>query len=376
MLRMIVAMTALFTLVSALPAEASAAPARPGAPSCATAQPGRVHCLARYRADASTTPGLSPGDIVSAYHLGGAPTPSTTVAVVDAFDDPNAEADLAVYRAQYGLPACTTANGCFAKVNERGDTAPVPDPDPGWAVEITLDLDAVSAACPSCHILLVEADVNSNDDLGLSVDTAVRLGATVVSNSYGEDEFPGMDAEAGHYQHAGTAVVASSGDAGFTTAQYPAVFGSTIAVGGTTLTKAPKTARGWTESAWAGAGSGCSAYLGKPAWQHDKHCLTRTVADVSAVADPNTGLAIYDTYLADGWLVVGGTSLSAPLVAAMIARSGQVINDASRIYSHAADLYDPVGGSTGFCGKDYLCTGKRGYDAPTGVGSPNGLAAL
>jgi subtilase family serine protease len=385
MLRMI-SVAALLLAGIATPVAAAAAAPGPTttlsavtAPSCATPHPGQMRCLARYRpatrhAD-SPPAGLTPTDIASAYHLDGAPAPATVVAVVDAYDAPNAEADLAVYRQTYGLPACTTANGCFGKVDQRGGTA-YPDPDPGWAVEISLDIDAVSAACPSCHILLVEADSADTASLGASVDTAVQLGATVVSNSYGTDEYPDMAADAAHWQHPGTSVVASSGDYGFTTASFPAVLGSTIAVGGTTLTRAPNTARGWTESAWSGAGSGCSAYVAKPPRQHDKHCLKRTVADVSAVADPDTGLAAYDTYQLGGWLVVGGTSLSAPLVAAMIARSGHIIPDPSRIYSHAANLFDPVGGSNGFCGHDYLCTGKRGYDAPTGMGSPNGLAAL
>jgi subtilase family serine protease len=188
-----------------------------------------------------------------------------------------------------------------------------------------------------------------------------------------------MDAYAAHYVHPGTSIVASSGDYGFGPASFPAVLGNVISVGGTTLTKAPTTTRGWTEQAWAGASSACSAYIAKPAWQKDKHCSMRTVADVSAVADPNTGLAIYDTFgLGDnnGWLVVGGTSLSSPLIAAMITRSGHEIDDAGYIYAHTSALYDPVGGSNGYCDNDYLCTGKKGYDAPTGAGSPHGLGAL
>ena len=358
------------------PADASPSFGPLTAPSCATAHPGAMHCLARYRTTDGVPSGLSPTDIADAYHLDGAPAPATVVAIVDAYDDPNAEADLAVYRQTYGLPPCTTANGCFAKVNQQGATTPLPDPDPGWATEISLDVDAVSAACPSCHILLVEADTADTGSLGASVDTAVRLGAAVVSNSYGTGEYPQMDADQAHWQHPGTSIVASSGDGGFTTASFPAVLSSTIAVGGTTLTKAPQTARGWTEAAWAGAGSGCSAYIDKPSWQHDKHCLKRTVADVSAVADPETGLAVYDSFEFDGWSIFGGTSLSAPLISAMIARSGHVIPDAQWIYAHPEALYDPVGGSNGFCGRDYLCTGKRGYDAPTGMGSPDGLAAL
>jgi subtilase family serine protease len=186
-----------------------------------------------------------------------------------------------------------------------------------------------------------------------------------------------------YYVHPGVPVVVSSGDYGFTTAQFPAVLQTSVAVGGTTLTAAAGTPRGWSETAWSGAGSGCSAYIPKPAWQHDNHCLMRTVADVSAVADPDTGLAIYDTfatsdYTSTGWFQVGGTSLSSPLVAAMIARAGHAArySSASSLYANQGAFTDVVGGSNGYCGKDYLCTGKPGYDAPTGLGTPNGLGGL
>jgi hypothetical protein len=363
-------------------------------PSCANTGPGRLTCMSRFRATGVRTtggrggarmatalpPGLSPADIASAYKLAAAPKPHTVVAIVDAYDNPNAEADLSVYRATFGLPACTTANECFHKVNQRGAAAPLPTGDPGWGLEISLDLDAVSAACPTCHIMLVEADSNLSPDLGTGVDTAVRLGAKVISNSFGTDEYSGMAADAKHWKHPGTSIVASAGDFGFSTAAYPAVFSSSIAVGGTTLAKSARTARGWTERAWSGSGSGCSAFIGKPAWQKDTHCLMRTVADISAVADPDTGLAMYDTYGLfpgeAGYLVAGGTSLSAPLIAAMITRSGRIIGDASWIYAHPAALNDVVGGSNGYCGGDYLCNAKRGYDAPTGMGTPHGVAGL
>lgn len=352
-----------------------------GKSGCAVVQAGRFHCFTDIARHTGALPGgLGLAEIASAYQLPAAVQPNSLVAIVDAYDNPHAEADLAVYRQTFGLPPCTTSNGCFSKVNQRGAATPLPAADPGWGVEISLDLDAVSAACPSCRILLVEADSPSMDpnDLGTSVDTAVALGAHVVSNSYGLDEFVSMTAQAPHYQHPGTSMVVSSGDNGFTTAAFPAVLTNTIAVGGTTLTRS-STARGWSEKAWAHAGSGCSAYVAKPSWQHDKHCKMRTVSDVSAVADPATGLAIYDTFGlvgGGGFLVVGGTSASAPLVAGMIARSGRTITDAQPIYANPSALFDPTGGSNGYCGGDYLCTGKPGYDAPTGVGSPAGLGAL
>ncbi|EWM13071.1 LOW QUALITY PROTEIN: peptidase S8 and S53, subtilisin, kexin, sedolisin, partial [Kutzneria sp. 744] len=303
-----------------------------------------------------------------------------TIAIVDAFDNPSAEADLGKYRQQFGLPACTTANGCFKKVNQRGAASPLPEGNPNWGVEISLDLDMVSAACPDCHILLVEANTPLTADLGAAEDTAATSGASAVSNSYGSDEYNGMDVDAKHFQHAGVAILASSGDYGFQPASFPASLANVIAVGGTTLEKADN-ARGWTETAWSRAGSGCSAWVPKPAWQHDANCGMRTVADVSAVADSDPGLAVYDTYglgAQAGWVTVGGTSASSPFIAGVIglAGDGSRLTDASSLYTHADKLFDVVGGSNGYCGDDYLCTGLQGYDAPTGVGSPNGIGAL
>jgi len=359
---------------------ASAAPAFQ--PACATTA-SAFHCFAQFRAAprsiAATPAGFGPADLHAAYRLPATGGDGQTIAIVDAFDNPNAEADLAVYRQQYGLPPCTTANGCFRKVNQRGDATPLPMPEPGWGVEIALDIDMVSAACPGCHILLVEGDVPSFEGLAAAVDTAVRLGATAVSNSYGADEFTGLTDFASHYEHPGVPILASSGDAGFGATSFPAVFDNVIAVGGTSLKKATN-ARGWTESAWAGAGSGCSAWIPKPSWQHDANCGMRTNSDVSAVADPKTGLAVYDTFglTQPGWLVVGGTSASSPFIAGVIglAGNGAQLDNPSYLYSHASALYDVTGGSNGYCGDDYLCTGLPGYDGPTGVGSPNGIGAF
>ena len=233
-----------------------------------------------------------------------------TVAVVDAFDQPTAEADLAVYRNEYGLPPCTTANGCFRKVDEDGGTS-YPGPDAGWGLEISLDLDMVSAACPSCNILLVEAATTQFSDLGTAVDTAVSLGAVAVSNSYGGPEWSSEADDDMYYNHPGVAITVATGDCGYDCApssdsvagtvqnvEYPAASQYVVAVGGTTLTH-NSSARGWTESAWGhggyGAGSGCSLYEPKPSWQKDTGCSMRTEADVSAVADPSTGVAAYDT---------------------------------------------------------------------------------
>ena len=360
--------------------------------SCAAAAPGTARCLSRWqrggarvggvpgRAVGAVAPpatGLVPADIVSAYRLDTTAGVGQTIAIVDAFDNPNAERDLKTYRATFGLSPCTTANGCFRKVNQSGGSTP-PEPDVGWGVEIALDLQAVSAACPNCRILLVEGNNNSLDSLGTAVKTAVRLGADVVSNSYGTDgEFTGvLDFGRKYYTHPGVAQVASSGDFGFTQAGFPADLGQVIAAGGTTLT--PRTNGGWTERAWGGAGSGCSAWVAKPAWQHDPNCPMRTISDVSAVAD---NYAVYDTFglgADNGWITVAGTSISAPLLAGMIGLAGNAasLDSARFIYNHRAGLKDVIGGRNGFCGGDYLCTALKGYDGPTGLGAPRGVSGL
>jgi subtilase family serine protease len=322
--------------------------------------------------------GYGPADIASAYELDQTLGAGQTIAIVDAYDNPNVERDLAAYRAAWGLSACTTANGCFRKVNQRGGSTP-PRGDPGWGVEIALDVQAVSASCPNCKILLVEADSASFKSLGKAVNAAVKLGADVVSNSYGGDEFNGMlDFAASYYTHPGVAQVAASGDFGFGPPSFPATWRNVIAIGGTSLRSS---VTGWKESAWWGAGSGCSGWIAKPSWQHDTHCPTRVIADVSAVADPETGFAVYDTYglgRYNGWIVVGGTSLSAPLLAGMIGLAGNPssLDSARYLYRHPDGLLDVVGGSNGYCGHDYLCTAKVGYDGPTGLGSPRGLSSL
>ncbi|WP_372337601.1 peptidase S8 [Streptomyces sp. MK5] len=328
---------------------------------------------------AAAPSGYGPASLQAAYNLPSAGGGSgQTVAIVDAYDDPNAEADLAVYRSQYGLPACTTANGCFSKVDQNGGTK-YPRGDSGWAEEISLDLDMVSAACPNCKILLVEASSATMTNLGTAVNTAVRLGAKFVSNSYGGGESssdPTFDTQ--YFDHPGVAITVSSGDNGYGV-EYPAASRYVTAVGGTSLRTASNS-RGWTDTVWSGAGSGCSAYDAKPAWQTDSGCARRTVADVSAVADPNTGVAVYDSYRqATGWMVFGGTSASAPLIAATYALAGSPSSGsypASFPYAHTSALYDVTSGSNGSCSGSYLCTGTSGYDGPSGLGVPNGTAAF
>jgi subtilase family serine protease len=328
--------------------------------------------LAKPRA--STPSGLFPADLHSAYGLPSTGGAGQTIAIVDAYDDPTAEADLGVYRSQFGLGSCTTANGCFRKVNQTGGTTP-PRTDAGWAEEISLDVDMASAICPNCKILLVEATSASLADLGTAVNTAASLGATQISNSYGGGEFSTETSAESYYNHPGVAITASSGDAGYGV-EFPAASRYVTAVGGTTLTRS-STARGWSETAWAGAGSGCSLYVPKPAWQHDAGCARRTVADVSAVANPSTGVAVYDSTRyqgSSGWLVFGGTSVSAPIIAGVYALAGN--QPLSFTYANSASLFDVTSGSNGSCGGSYLCTALPGYDGPTGLGTPNGAGAF
>ena len=352
---------------------------------CTVAPVGFASCMALLVTPISKiTPkvisGYYPSDLRSAYNL-----PSTsagsgqTVAIVDAYNDPNAEADLGVYRSQFGISACTTANGCFKKVNQSGGTK-YPQSNGGWSQEISLDLDMVSAICPNCHILLVEASSASLTNLGTAVNEAAKLGATEISNSYGGGESSSeISSQNAYYNHPGVVITASAGDSGYGV-EFPAASSYVTAVGGTSLTKAGN-ARGWSETVWSGTGSGCSAYISKPSWQTDNKCSRRTVADVAAVANPNTGVAVYDSYAYQGykgWLVFGGTSVASPIIASVYALAGNAasVTYGSYPYSHASSLNDVTSGSNGSCGGTYLCTGEVGYDGPTGLGTPNGVGAF
>ncbi|WP_449348173.1 S53 family peptidase [Streptomyces xanthochromogenes] len=360
-------------------------------PLCASQAAGTMHCLALERTDvkqhrgitAEAAPtGFGPADLQKAYNLPADGGSGQTVAIVDAQDDPNAESDLATYRSQYGLPACTTANGCFKKVDQNGGTN-YPTADSGWAGEISLDVDMVSAVCPQCHILLVEATSANMDDLGAAVNRAVTMGAKFVSNSYGgSEDASDTTADSQYFNHPGVAITVSSGDSGYGV-EYPAASQYVTAVGGTSL-KQDSSTRGWSESVWGtsaggeGAGAGCSAYDPKPSWQKDSGCAKRAVADVSAVADPATGLAVYDSYQANGWNVYGGTSASSPIIAGVYALAGAPAGGStpsSFPYAHTGSLNDVTTGANGSC-SDYLCKAGAGYDGPTGLGTPNGTAAF
>jgi hypothetical protein len=347
---------------------------------CGAVGLGHARCNSEVVTDAAGDPvatvtpsGFGPADLQSAYALATLSSgqgAGKTIAIVDAFDDPNAESDLGTYRSQYGLTACTTANGCFKKVNQSGGTS-YPTANKGWAEEISLDLDMASAICPKCNIVLVESTDNSFLNLATAVDQAAAQGANAISNSYGGNEYSSETTDESHYDHPGIAVTVSSGDSGYG-AEFPATSQYVTAVGGTHLVKNTST-RGWGETTWSSAGSGCSAYVGKPAWQTDSGCANRTEADVSAVADPNTGVAVYDTYGGDpGWMVFGGTSAASPIVAAFDVLVGAT--SPQYPYSHTSSYFDVTSGANkSNCGStDYLCRALAGYDGPTGWGSPNG----
>jgi hypothetical protein len=326
-----------------------------------------------------TPSGLSPADLQSAYYGGAAPAGSTkTIVIVDAYGYANAEADLNVYRSQYGLGACTTANGCFKKLDQRGGTA-YPRANTGWAQEQALDLDMASAMCPSCKIVLIQSDSATLANLAAAVNTgANQPGVVAISNSYGGGE-TGSASYVSAYSHPGIAITVSTGDSGYG-AQFPATAPGAIAVGGTNL-KRGGTTRGWTEAAWTSGGSGCSAVHAKPSWQIDPLCTNRMEADISAVADPATGVAVYGPTgqgSKAGWLVFGGTSASAPIIGGMYGAKGTgAPNASSSIYAaNAASFNDITTGTNGTCGGTYFCTTAVGYDGPTGRGTPIGTAGL
>ncbi len=382
---------------------------------------------------------LTPANLLSAYNLNGVtPSSTQTVAIVDAFDSTTIASDLQVFSNQFGLPACTEANGCFRKVNQLGKASPLPasagELERGWAQEIATDVETVHGLCPSCHILLVEAESNSNTNLYAAEQTAASLGATEISNSFGGGE-PSFDNAA--FNHPGVVIVASSGDYGYLnwfsetapeSADYPASSPHVVAVGGTRLnlnatTKAWESETVWNDGGFSGGalkgsgadGGGCSVPFAAPAWQLSLANWAsvgcggaRAVADVSADADPYTGIAVYDATETEGnrgWATIGGTSVAAPIIASVFALAGGahgVAYPARTLYENEliapASLHDVIVGSNGECLKPFekstgtsgctvaeqaqscsahaICLAGGGYDGPSGVGTPNGLLAF
>jgi subtilase family serine protease len=382
--------------IASLAGLASAGPAwglqhQPQRPVCpGPASLGSARCVAhvitneRGRPLATKSPtGYGPTQFHSAYGLPTTGTKAQTIAIVDAYDDPTIASDLNAYNSYYGITACGT--GCFTKVNQNGNAGPYPRANAGWALEIALDVETAHQTCQSCKILLVEANSNSFSDLETAVRTAARLGATEISNSYGGSEFS-SEASDTAYNQPRIAVTVSSGDNGYGT-EFPASSPYVVAVGGTTL-NLNRDGSYASESVWSGAGSGCSAYVNAQSWQTSlsNWSLTgcgsrRAVADVAADANPNTGASVYDTTKyqgRSGWFQVGGTSLSAPLIAGVYGLAGNaasVTYPASIPYGSQSNLHDVTQGSNGSCGT-IMCAAASGYDGPTGVGTPNTAAGF
>jgi hypothetical protein len=347
--------------------------------------------------------GFDPADLRSAYDIPTTGGASQTIALIDAYGYPDAESDLATYRSRYGLPACTKNNGCFEKVNEKGEQGNYPPTEPGWDGEAALDEDMASAACPECHILLVEGSGELPEDLGEAVNTAATLGATEISNSYAYPEklkaYCGTNGCARFdkdYSHPGVLILASSGDSGFEDTyseealqtNFPASSPTVVAVGGTALYKDASNARGWREEVWnepelpAGTGSGCTKFDAKPSWQTDTGCSDRTDNDVAADAAVETGVSVRIDH---HWEVYGGTSVSSPLLAGIEAHASSAMRSlgAEAFYENPGSLFDvtegfnwdPANGHSECAPEEYLCSAQVGYDGPTGLGTPDGVPA-
>jgi hypothetical protein len=400
---------------------------------------------------------LAPGELTGAYNVAGASPPASTqtIAIVDAYNDPTAEADLEHYDQQFELSPCTKTNGCFRKVNQQGNESPLPpsnsagnEPEAGWALEISTDIEVAHGVCPGCHILLVEASTAHFADLEAAETSAVSLGATEITNSWGGPECEGKGEscieESQAFDHPGVVITVAAGDRGFRdwdaeeenergSVDYPASSPFVVAVGGTRLAQ---TKGVWKdETVWndggqsktgeregAGAsGGGCSTSFAAPSWQRSVPdwesvgCGTRrAVSDISADADPYSGVAVYDSTPViegstevKGWNVLGGTSVASPIVASIFGLAGGaggVEYPARTLYENAAktpaSLHDVISGSNGECRQPFngetgesgcitteeeiansclgeiICVAHPGYDGPTGLGTPNGIAAF
>jgi subtilase family serine protease len=373
----------------------------------AATQPGQVECQAIYMlaapgraafaapaANSALDAAYSPANLRGAYRLASASASrgrGETIGIVDAFRDPDAAQNLAVYRKEWHLGACTTKSRCLRIVNQKGKTSPLPRANASWGGEESLDLDMVSAICPKCHIILVEASSTLTSSMGPAENTAVRLGARFVSNSWNSAPFAGESRFNHYFNHKGDAIDFAAGDTGYRVA-YPVELGYVTAVGGTSLYHTASGGRSWSESVWGsashptsgGTGSGCAKKTAKPSWQ--KHigrhgCSGRTENDVAANANPSTGVYVYDTYGFGGWLKFGGTSEATPIITAIYALAGKPARGtypSSYPYKHRRDFFDVKTGANGSCAAKvrYLCHGEKGYDGPTGVGTPNGIHGL
>jgi hypothetical protein len=349
-------------------------------PACAGSRIGHAQCEVLLENAGPLQPavaGWGANNIEAAYNL-----PSSTngsgqiVAIVDAYDNPDVASNIATYRSEYGLPAAN-----FTKYNQNGQQSNYPRGSVGWGLEIDLDVQMVSAACPLCTIYLVEANSSNWSDLETAEKEAVTLGATIVSNSYS-----GTGASESDYDTAGVTYLASAGDSGYGLAD-PATFKSVVAVGGTELHASGSK---YTETVWPDSGGGCSStHESKPSWQTDPKCTYRTGNDASAVA---SGVAEYDTDGYGGWVTVGGTSVSSPLLGGVFGLAGNATSQdgGKNLWTLnpsqlANDLHTIASGSVIHCptkklAKTYLCkAGTRQfgqYSGPSGWGTPNGVGAF
>jgi subtilase family serine protease len=395
------------TALALLPTVALARPERPVCPG--PAAEGFARCHAHVIVDSHgapatspTPPGYGPAQFHGAYSLPTAAPFAQTIAIVDAYDDPAIRSDLTTYDRTFGipdLPTCssTLTSSCFAKVNQSGATSPLPSKSSGWSLEIALDVETAHEICQTCKVVLVEAASSSGANLDTAEETAVRLGATEISNSWGTgSEYAGELSESAHFNHPGIAITVASGDSGYERFGFPAASPDVIDAGGTTLrVTSSGGVYSWAgETTWSGSGSGCSLYFSPQTWQTAASGWSftgcggaRGVADVAADADPNTGAAVYDSTKYNGrsgWFQVGGTSLASPLIAGVYALAGNVASaaldpsgyPASISYNHSSALHDVTEGpSSGNCATT-ACKAAPGYDGPTGVGTPNGTAGF
>jgi subtilase family serine protease len=377
--------------ISAFPVSISAFPILSSSPISIMAFPicklstslAAAQCHGQYRSDilsilnpllpALLAPGHHPADLQAAYGLASASASAgrnQTVAVVVAYDAPALESDLNIYRSAFGLGSCKTSNGCLSIIPGNGVK---PVADAGWAQEATLDVEMVSAVCPLCHIMVVEAQDADIVHLAAAVNTAAANHATVISNSYSAPESAEVMQYASSYVHKGIPVTAGAGDRGYGVG-FPADVPQVTSVGGTSLIHY---LGGWAQAVWPATGSGCSAFAAKPSWQRDTGCGKRTMNDLAVVADPATGVSAYVSGVG-GWNEFGGTSVGAPLVAGMyaLAGNGTQLGDTSSLYAHASAFTPVVPRSNGQCSPAYLCNGGPGYSGPAGLGGPSGLGAF
>jgi hypothetical protein len=355
----------------------------PGVATCLSRVGGplsdRAAVAAAWRSSDNKSGDYTPSDLAGLYDLPAGVTSTATVGVIVAGSDPNTQAQLSYYRDYFHLPACTSANRCFREVGQDG-SATLPPTDSGWVTETALDVQAVSAICPTCHLLLVDANGPTASDLGAAARTATRLGATYLSLSYGSaPSFLDSSINLADYNDPDVTYVAATGDNGYGTPTFPASASNVVAAGATSATLVNGT---WHQSAWSKSGSGCATSLLGGVTNALSHLLSgtvcasgRPVSDISALGDKDTGMMFYQ---GGRWWSGGGTSLSAPIIAALYALAGNHTSPQA-IYDNAASdpsaFVDITSGSTGSCGS-VLCNAGPGWDGPSGIGTPSGLAGM